>query len=117
MEIKDKPQSMSVREWITKKVATGIMIPENIVRRVISHNYDSAYEAMKSNNSIEISGFGKFYFNAKKADKEIEHCIKQKNTLQKGLESSSLSEVERRKIEKDVKYMDKKINWLHGKIK
>jgi nucleoid DNA-binding protein len=112
MEIKDKPESMSVRDWITKKVAMSTNIPENIIKRVISHNYDTAYEATKFNDSIEISGFGKFYYNKRKAEKEIEHCIKQKNTYEKRLQKGCSTEKERQQAENKVEYYDKKLSYL-----
>lgn len=115
MEIKDKPESMSVREWITKKVATGIMIPENIIRRVIAHQFDSAYEALKDNNSIEISGFGKFYYNKKRAKKEIQLYEKEKDSCEKRLISSSTTEKERREIEKRLKFINKQLDHLYHK--
>lgn len=115
MEIKDKPDSMSVREWITKKVALEIRIPENIIKSVISHNYDSAYEALNTNNSIEISGFGKFYYNTKKADKEIIHTYKQKATWEKRLESEGATEKERREAEDKINYYNHKLKWLEFK--
>jgi len=38
---------------------------------VINHQFTSASEAMKSNDEIEISGFGKLVFNRKKALKKL----------------------------------------------
>ena len=70
MEIKDKPSSMSVREWIIKKIAQEIIIPEKTIRRVITHEFDSGLEALEKFNSVEISGFGKFFYNEKKAKRE-----------------------------------------------
>jgi len=99
MEIKDKPASMTVREWITKKIATDIMIPERDIRQVISHQFDAAYEAVSKYNSIEISGFGKFFYNTKKADKEIEHCLSQKDAYEEILDNSSTTEKKRQQIE------------------
>lgn len=115
MEIKDKPESMSVRDWITKKVAISTTIPENVIKRVMSHNYDSAYEATETNNSIEISGFGKFYYNKKKAKKEIEHCVDQKNTYEKRLQEGCSTEKERQRAENKVEYYGKKLAWLKKK--
>ena len=97
MEIKDKPNSMSVREWITKKIATGIMITEKTIRVVITHQFDTASDALNKYNSLEISGFGKFFYNTKKADKEIEWCKEQKNTYEGSLEKE-MAKVERDKI-------------------
>jgi len=117
MEIKDKPNSMSVREWITKKVSQDVIIPERIIRNVISHNYDSAYEAVNKHNSIEISGFGKFYYNTKKAEKEIEHCLKEKDSWQKVLECKDSTAKERREAENNVTHYSKKLIWMYNKIK
>lgn len=117
MEIKDKPESMSVREWITKKVATGIMIPENVIRRVIAHQFDSAYEALKDNNSIEISGFGKFYYNEKRAKTEIKLYEQEKATLEKRIVSDRTTEKERWKTEKRIKFINKELDYLYGKAK
>ena len=120
MEIKDKPESMSLRDWITKKVAISTAIPENIIKRVIVHSYESSYEATKYNDSIEISGFGKFYYSKTKAEKEIEYCVKQKNTYEKRLQKSCSTENERQQAENKVEYYTKKLDFLlkkkeHGK--
>lgn len=115
MEIKDKPDSMSAREWITKKASISTMIPENIVRQVISHQFDSAYEALENNNSIEISGFGKFYYNTKKAIKELENTIVQKATWQERYDREDATEKERRKAEEQLKWYSEKLLWLKNK--
>jgi len=111
MELKDKPASMSVREWLTKKLAVKIMIPENVIRQVVTHQFDSAYEALKVNNSLEISGFGKFFYNTKKADKEIEFCEKQAADYRKCLEEEE-SEAERDKIRTRIGQVDLKLKRL-----
>lgn len=116
MEIKDKPQSMSVREWITKKLAQEIMIPENIIRQVIVHHYDSAYEALNSNNSIEISGFGKFYYNTKKAAKEKEWLLSKKDSYEKILDSETATEKERLKARRDIKQIIRTVIAIENKL-
>lgn len=112
MEIKDKPKSMSVREWITKKVATGIIIPENIIRRVINHQFDSAYEALDNCNSIEISGFGKFYYNEKKAIREIENCHSQKIAYEKIINDSTTTEKKRLSYIRRVKTVEDRLKGI-----
>jgi len=111
MEIKDKPNSMSVREWITKKVAQETVVPENVIKRVISHQFDSAYEALDFNNSVEISGFGKFYYNTKKANKEIEIFKKKKDSYRKFIEES-VSENERYEAREKLKWVEDKLETL-----
>lgn len=115
MEIKDKPSTMGVREWITKKVAVEVVIPENVIKRVVTHQFDSAYEALENNNNIELSGFGKFYYNTKKAEKEIIHTEKQKATHQARYVSEGTTEKERLTLKRDIEHLEKKLEWLYKK--
>lgn len=108
---------MSVREWITKKLAIGILIPEKIIRQVITHQFDSASEALDKYNSLEISGFGKFYYNTKKADKEIEKCILQKDDCKELLNNTSTIEKKRLKAEIRLEQIGRKLNNLIQKKK
>ena len=63
----DKPISMSVKDYLVRTLAVKILTSEKIVETVIDHQFQSANEAMDLNNSVEIAGFGKFFFNNKKA--------------------------------------------------
>jgi len=115
MEIKDKPESMSVREWITKKVALSSSIPENVIRHIISHQFDSAYNALNDNNSIEISGFGKFYYNKKKAETELKYYEDEKTAYEAQLISNETTEKERHKIEKQLRWIEGHLKYLNNK--
>jgi hypothetical protein len=64
----NKPTTMSVKEWIIKRMAISLVVSEKIIDSIITHQFDSANDALNLNDSIEISGFGKFYFNTKKAN-------------------------------------------------
>lgn len=63
----DKPISLSVKDYLIRKMAVKMMVPESIVDAVITHQFSSANKAVSKHNSLEISGFGKFFFNEKKA--------------------------------------------------
>ena len=67
------------------------------------HQFNSANEALKNNNTVEISGFGKFTFNSKKAYKRLD---KLKN-FKKGYEEG---------IEKDIYKDEKHKAWIKNKI-
>ena len=68
----EKPSTMSVKEWIIKKMSISMVISEKTIDQVINHQFDSANDALNTNDTIEISGFGKFLFNNKKAIKKLE---------------------------------------------
>lgn len=48
-----------------------MVISERVINQVILHQFDSTHDALKLNNSVELSGFGKFLFNIKKAKNHV----------------------------------------------
>lgn len=79
-----KPHSMTVKEWLIKSLALSTEIPEKVIDAVVSHQFQEAHSALEINDSVEISGFGKFFFNRKKlltkikrVEIKIEWCKKQ----------------------------------------
>jgi hypothetical protein len=68
----DKPVSLSVKHWIIRNMSVRTLTQESIIETVINHQFDSAYIALDKCKSLEFSGFGRFYFNEKKAIKKLE---------------------------------------------
>jgi hypothetical protein len=68
----DKPISMSVKDYLIRIMAVKEMMSEKVIEAVVNHQFQSANIALQENDSIEISGFGKFFFNHKKATKLLE---------------------------------------------
>ena len=91
----EKPMSMSLKEWIIKKMAVNMVISEKIINAVVTHQFDSANDALNIHKSVEISGFGKFVFNVNKAKKQLEKYISQKAMYSAQLETELEPEVRR----------------------
>ena len=81
----DKPRHLSMKDYLVRTLAVKMRIPEKTLDAVISHQFSSANEAMRSTKSIEISGFGKFFFNQKKAEKKMATLHLMKQALEKKL--------------------------------
>ena len=45
----------TLRDHIVKKMAIGMVVNERVIDQVITHQFNSAEDATKTNNSIEIS--------------------------------------------------------------
>lgn len=80
----EKPRTMPVKDFIIRKLAVKLMINEDVVEKIIVHNYSYLHKNLKEVNSIEFSGFGKLFFNRKKAlgkiyalEQMIERCNSQ----------------------------------------
>ena len=73
----DKPQSLSVKNFLIRKMSTAMMVSEKIITSVIDHQFTSLIENMSTCNSLEISGFGKFLFNKRKANEMMIFYLKE----------------------------------------
>ena len=79
----DKPISLSVKDWIIRKMAVKLMMNEKTIEAVVNHQFQGANDARLRNNSLEISGFGRFVFNEKKAIKILAKYESQKALFEK----------------------------------
>lgn len=69
-----KPEKMTVREFVSQKVSQELQFDQEIVDTVISWSYKKANEASKSHKEVEISGIGKLMLSQAKLKKAIEKC-------------------------------------------
>ena len=92
----DKPISLSVKEYLIRKMAVKMMISEKVIEAVVNHQFQSAQEAMGQHKSLEISGFGKFFFNDGKAVKTMQKFLSQKALFEKKANDETLPEAKRR---------------------
>jgi len=76
-------------------MAVKLMTPEKTIDAVIMHQFQSANEATSQHKSVEISGFGKFFFNDKKAHKTMEKFLSQKALFEKWANDETLPEAKR----------------------
>lgn len=111
---------LSVRETIIKQLAVNKiadkLISEKIINEVISHQFDSALKATVFHNSVEISGFGKFSFNQKKAIKQMTKYNEQIVYYTEKLNSSD-SDAEKRNLSMRINTTLQNIEVLKLKIK
>lgn len=81
----DKPISLSVKDYLIRVLAPKMMMGEKVIEAVVNHQFQSANEALLHNKSVEISGFAKFIFNQKKADKRMEFLLQKRDYYQEAL--------------------------------
>ena len=115
----NKPPTMSIKEFLVKKIAINKvcdkMVSEKTIDTIISHQFDSANTATATNNSIEISGFGKFVFNEKRGVKQMQKYTEQVSYYSKML-SSELTDVERRNAEMRLESVNNNVKALKPKL-
>jgi nucleoid DNA-binding protein len=88
----EKPSTMTVKEWIIKKMAISMVVSEKIIDAVVTHQFDAANDALDLNESVEISGFGKFLFNTKKAHTHYTKLLQMKQAYENTLADPDITE-------------------------
>jgi hypothetical protein len=98
-------------------MSINIVVSEKVIDQVVTHQFDSANDALEIHDSIEISGFGKFYFNQKKAQVQYDKYVRIKQSYENLLADDSLSDKKRHSTEQkmisilnDIKILKPKIN-------
>ena len=61
LKLTEKPQSITMKQWLIKLIAQRTDIPSIIVEEVVNHQFDEASSAMFRCNSIEFSGYINIY--------------------------------------------------------
>lgn len=90
-----KPNNVPVKEWLVKGIADSLNIPERVVATIVDFQFSEAREALLTCNSIEFSGFGKFIFNKRKAEKKLAKIVKSKEYLEGVIGSPNITEQKR----------------------
>jgi nucleoid DNA-binding protein len=113
----DKPISMSDKDYLIRVMSIKTNTPVAIIDAIITHQFEAANEALKINNTIELSGFGKFVFKLKKAHKKLERNIGKKEYWEKALEDNTLTEQKRQSYTNKLNNTIKEIEVLKTKLK
>jgi hypothetical protein len=113
----EKPLSMSVKEWIIKKMSINMVISEKTIDAVVTNQFDSANDALNTNDVIEISGFGKFYFNTKKADTHYKKLLQMRQAYENTLNDTSITDKKRHATEQRMITVLNDIRILKPKMK
>ena len=116
MQIDDKPKSMSVKDYLIRVQSVKMLLSEKTIEAIINHQFQSLSEAMRDNNSVELSGFGKFYFNSKKAAKRLENLLSKKEMFQRQLENETLTEARRNRANVTLTTTEADITYIKSKL-
>jgi len=112
----NKPTSMSVKEWIIKRMSIGMVISEKTLDAVITHQFDSANDAVNIYKSVEISGFGKFLFNQKKALTQYNKLLAIQKAYDNMLLDENITDTKKNSVELKLQIIESSIKTLKPKI-
>jgi hypothetical protein len=108
---------MTVRDYLVRTLAVKLMIPEKTVDAVVVNQFHEANAALQGNDTIEISGFGKFIFNQKKAHKKMEKMLSKDRLFREIIANPETSEAKRQSTINKLNNNTLSIETLKPKIK
>lgn len=111
----NKPSTMSVKEWIIKRMSIQLVTSEKIIDQVITHQFDSANDAVNTNKTVELSGFGTFHFNQKKAITQYNKLLAIEKAYENMLLDENITEVKRNAVMLKLKIIATSIKTLKPK--
>ena len=112
----DKPKSLTMREYLVRTLAVKMMVSEKVIDAVVAHQFQEANTALLSNDTVEISGFGKFIFNKKKALKTMDVYYSKERRFKEILQNPDISEAKRTSVENKLRNNDLVIEQLKAKL-
>lgn len=69
--MKKKPHNLSTKDFLLKKTAEDLELPEDLVERVVGWSYKEANIAARERCEIEFSGLGKIYVSTSKVKRRL----------------------------------------------
>jgi hypothetical protein len=98
-------------------MSINIVVSEKVIDQVVTHQFDSANDALNTNDSVEISGFGKFMFNTKKANTHYNKLLQIKQAYENTLADPLTTDKKRHSTELRMITVTNDIKMLKPKIK
>lgn len=114
----DKPISMSVKDYLIRVMSLRTNIPVKTIEAVVKHQMDTINQAIQKDDvfTVEISGFGKWIFNHKKAQKKLEKNYSKEKFFSEALEKPNLSDRQRESLTLKLENTRKWIEGIKPKI-
>lgn len=113
-----------MKDFLIRTQAVKMMRSEKTIEAVVNHQFQSTNLAMRSNNSVELSGFGKFYFNYKKALKRLSKLEERKVYIENALKDELLIEQRRNRymtmlqnVNLDIEFLKSKTNEFQSDLR
>lgn len=108
-----KSSSISVKDYLIKRMSVRLNIPAKTIEAIVMHQMEGINKAIQADNkfSVEMSGFGKWLFNHKKAQKKFEKNLSKEKVFKTILEKPDLTDKQRASYELKLANT---IKWMEG---
>lgn len=114
----DKPRTMSVKDYLIRVMSLKTNTPIKVIEAVVNHQSQALNKALQHDEifSAELSGFGKFIFNHKKAKKKFDKNLSKQALFNHTLETEELTDKQRSSSELKLRNTENWINNIKTKL-
>lgn len=116
MNVQDKPISMPVKDYLIRILSVKLNTPEKTIEAIVNHQCQRALDKMATEYSVEFSGWGKFFFNHKKAQKKLEKFYSKLAMFKASLEKEGITEAKRISLNNKIADAERYIAVLKPKL-
>lgn len=109
--------SMSTKDYLLRVMSVRTKIPLKTLEAVVNHQFQGMLEAMQTEYSVELSGFGKFLFNHKKAQKKYDKQLSKIAMFENKLKLPDLTEKQINSYKLKLESAVKMANEIKPKLK
>lgn len=111
-----KPYKMSVKDFLISKTARDLEIGRDVVEQVIMSQYKKLNRSIRTQDMLEVSGFGTFYLSQTKLGRRIERHKKHLDRIRQELEEAT--DVEKiTKMADKVEYAEQVMEYFKSRLK
>lgn len=107
-----RPLTVPIKDWMIKNLSKEKDISERTIQCVIVHQAESVMKKMRECRSVEFSGFGKFLFNVKKAEKKLANMLYMEPRMRAIIDNIEATPQKRRAMEVRYKVLVEDIELL-----
>lgn len=108
---------MSTKDYLLRVMSVRTKIPLKTLEAVVNHQFQGMLEAMQTEYSVELSGFGKFLFNHKKAQKKYDKQLSKIAMFENKLKLPDLTEKQINSYKLKLESAVKMANEIKPKLK
>lgn len=109
-------KSMSLMDYLIRKTSNKLEIKEDIVEKVVRHQWALAYKVANTKEQIEITGIGYWVSSPSKIRHRIERLNNLKTHFEKHLLQSETTQISKDRYEKLLGFADAQITHLNKRL-
>ena len=111
----NRPQTLSMKSFLIRKLAVELQITEKTLEVIINHQFSSAIDDLYRNMSVELSGFGKFTLAESRWNREMKRLEEYLATLNAVLVDEGITERKRKATYSTIATVEDNIKALKAK--